>query len=212
MTELDDIDGVDDVIDDDDEETYLPEFEVSCEPMKRGANFRTMKLTFPRPDLAVVSRTLGMILFSGAFMVVGAAAAVMGVVACMGELTSANMILPPIFALGFGGAGYWAWRSCRPMTFDRIAGVFRRGGRKLDSNGRETGVPIDKIDSLQILSRCISGSDGGYQSHELNLVLNDPPGERINVMCHGNSDCFGDDAFGLAEFLDKPIWDPEVEL
>jgi len=209
MTETDDLDNIDESIDEDDEELYAPEFEVPLKPMKRagGANFRTKKLTFPRPDLAVFNRTLGLILFSGAFMSAGVFMGIMGIVFCLKEVTSANVILPAIFFVGFGGAGYWVWRSTATVTFDRISGCFWRGRRKPDTGRQDNETPIERIDCLQVLVKYVSGSDSSYYSYELNLVLNDPPGERFLVMAHGKSGLFWDDACELAEFLDKPIWD-----
>jgi hypothetical protein len=132
---------------------------------------------------------------------------IMGIVFCLKEVTSANVILPAIFFLGFGGAGYWAWRSGMPVTFDKIAGCFWRGRRKRGADGQDTAIPFDRIDCLQVLVKYVSGSDSSYYSYELNLVLNDPPGERFCVMAHGKAELFWDDACELAEFLDKPIWD-----
>jgi hypothetical protein len=209
MTEANEFDDDQDVLDDESEEDdYEPAFEVSCKPSTRsgGANFRTMRLTFPRPDQAVVIRTLGASLFAGVFMLAGVAVGIMGIFYCFQELTSANMIIPQIFFLGFGGAGYWMWRSGRPIAFDKTANCFWRNKRR-GRDGQDNGVSLEKIECLQVLCKYQSGDGGGYHSYELNIVLNDPPGERFRIMNHGKSDLFWQDAYDLAEFLDKPIWD-----
>jgi len=46
-----------------------------------------------------------------------------------------------------------------------------------------------------------------YKATELNLVLTDPPGERIGLMCHSQEDDIRKDARKLADFLGKPLLD-----
>ncbi|MBT3199319.1 MAG: hypothetical protein HN350_05335 [Phycisphaerales bacterium] len=211
MTEVNEFDEDQDILDDeyeDDEEAYVPAFEVSCAaPKSGGANFRTMKLTAPSPDQVVFTRTLGLMLFAGVFMAAGVFIGIMGISFCLEEATSANIILPQIFFLVFGGAGYFIWRLTRSITFDKIAGCFWRHKRR-GQDGQDNAIALEKIDCLQVTCKYTSSSDGpGYHAYALHVVLNDPPGERVRIMSHAKIDPFWQDTWALSEFLEKPIWD-----
>jgi len=92
------------------------------------------------------------------------------------------------------------------MTFDKTAGCCWSGPRR-GADGNDNSIAIDRIECLQVVCKYISGESGGFHNHELLLVLNDPPGRRVRVMGHGKPYLFWEDAWALAEFLEKPVWD-----
>ena len=53
--------------------------------------------------------------------------------------------------------------------------------------------------------------DDAHISYQFNVILREPPGQRINLMNHGAEFALRDDANGLAEFLDKPLLDHTVD-
>jgi hypothetical protein len=88
------------------------------------------------------------------------------------------------------------------MVFDRRSGLFR--GRCWTRRGWRRGVtaPLADIASLQICCRHIQEQDEeSYQSYELNIVLSNPPGERLGLGSHGDAKEVQEDAARLAEFL-----------
>jgi len=134
------------------------------------------------------------------------------VVMCLWRIEGFHKYLVPAFLLFPACAGYRMWKRCKPMTFDRRAGVCWPGRHRMDSTGHDKGISIDRIDCLQTLSQYNFDGGESYGCYELNLVLGDPPGERIHVMCHCSLRHHIEASFDLGEFIDKPVWDPDVEL
>jgi len=207
MTELNEIDDLADG-DEEDEERYVPSFDVSCEPMgSKALNFFAMKLVRRGDDVAVLRRVMGMTPFAKACTVLGLAIGVGFVVMGMWGADGLIRYLLPLALLIPLGSAYRMWRRCRPMTFDRSEGMFWPGRNRVDSAGRDHGISINRIDCIQTLSQYSFSSEGNYSCYDLNLVLNDPPGERIHVMCVSGLGRFIDCCFDLSEFLNKPVWD-----
>jgi hypothetical protein len=212
MTEVNEID--DDIeYEQEDEEQYVPSFEASCEPMGgKAVNFFAMKLVRQGDDLAVLQRIMGMTPLLNAVTIFG----VVIVVALFGVLPlflgdGPFMYVVPLMLVVPLVAWYRMWRRCRPMTFDRRKGLCWPGKNRIDSAGRDYGISIDKIDCIQTLSQYTVSSESRHSNYELNLVLNDPPGERICVMSCCDFNRFLDVLYDLTEFLDKPRWDPDDE-
>ncbi|MBT3199037.1 MAG: hypothetical protein HN350_03885 [Phycisphaerales bacterium] len=208
MTEVNDIDAIE--YEQEDAEEYVPSFEVSCEPMGgKAINFFAMKLVRQGDDRAVLQRILGMSPLLNACTIVGwvIILGLFGVLPLFsdgpfGYLVPLTLVVPMVMA-------YRMWRRFQPMTFDRAKGLCWPGKNRIDSAGRDHGISIDKIDCIQTLSQHTCGSEDSHDNHELNLVLNDPPGERICVLSCCDFNRFLDVVYDLTEFLDKPRWRPD---
>jgi len=110
-----------------------------------------------------------------------------------------------VFALVFGGAGWWLLGMNKTTVFDRNRDLYFRG--KKPGHGkwrnRDKQGKLSDIHALQFLSERIMprGRGGrGFLSYEINLVFAN--GERINVMDHGDKP-----AAELARLLGVPVWD-----
>jgi len=207
MTELND---VDDLVDGDEEqdEDYVPGFEVSCEPLgSKAISFFAMKLVQCDQDRAVLKRIMGMTPLANAAGILGLLIGVGFVFGAMWINSGPIRYLVPLMLLVPAIGFYRMWRRCQPMTFDRRKGLCWPGASRIDPAGRDHGISIDRIDCLQTLTQYNFGGDSNNSSYELNLVLNDPPGERIHVMCHSNLRRFIDCYIDLSDFIDKPVWD-----
>lgn len=183
-----------------------PPFEVSVEPMKSGgSNFRAARLHVVSADQIMVKPTMQLKLFFGIFFVMPPIFIGVGV-----SQISSNVLFGTIFTV-VGVAVliallYGRKQLFRTVVFDRRAGVCYAVTPGRGPTRRR--LPLDKVAGLQIISEWNSSSDGpGYYSYEVNLVLDDPPGERFHVMDTGHRQACLDDARKLAELLDRPLWD-----
>ncbi|MFU8893671.1 MAG: hypothetical protein ACNA8L_08585 [Luteolibacter sp.] len=182
-----------------------------------GSNFKTHKLHEVGVQRMEFRATIGMILFSGLFLVVG-----LGVMAIApgrlwiyGEPFANDMIFLLIFGLLFAGAGgYMMYSALTPTVFDKGHGYFCKNRLKPEHTFTvvdiKNHVPLTRIHAIQLISERVSssgsrGRSSSYKSHELNLVLDD--GTRLNVVDHGCVTTLRADAQRLAAFLGKPIWD-----
>ena len=86
------------------------------------------------------------------------------------------------------------------------AEALRRGAGQARFGGR-SGIQLDDVAAFQICSRFVDDSEGAYTSYELNVILRQPPGERITLLSHARQDSVRADAHQLAEFLDRPLVD-----
>jgi len=185
---------------------------TSRTPLGTGAaNFRTMKLTRPRPDQAVLKPTLGSRLFFAAFFLFGLGAlafvpwvtnqafedglAAWLAVAVTGIIGPAFTILSLLGLSGRFGQ--------RPVRFDLRQGLLWSAG------GGGRSVRIDDVAAVQVCGQHVMGAGdaASFTAFELNLILSDPPGERLGLFSHGAEPALRSDARLLAEFLDKPIVD-----
>ena len=65
---------------------------------------------------------------------------------------------------------------------------------------------LDQVAAIQICSKYIDGEDA-YTAFELNVILADPPGRRINITSHAKDADLRRDAQKFADFLQKPLLD-----
>ena len=180
--------------------------EPAWTPLKRGGcSFRSHQLHRVGPERLEFRPHASSFFFCGIFVFGGVIGLVIaGCAARRGDgKTAAGM---GFWALLFGGAGVWCWRSLSvPIVFDRSYRAFWRDRRRPEQLaepaellGRYT--PFDEIAALQLLSeRCSSSKGGRFFSHELNLVLRD--GSRVQVVDHGSAAALRREAAVLAEFL-----------
>ena len=177
-----------------------------------GTNMGTHKLKEVSPGRLEFKPTLAVYLFSGAFMLVGLAAAIGTTYAGFTEDVRALYFGVP-FGVIFFLAGFFVLRSfAKPRVFDQNFGYYWKGKSQLLPNSIELlkeHSQLERIRALQIIrERCTSSSDKGtrtYYSYELNLVLDDAT--RLNVIDHGKQALMQKDANTLAEFLGVPVWD-----
>jgi hypothetical protein len=174
-------------------------------PLQRGgASFQTHKLVTVRQDRMEFRTSLGMVLFSLVFVLIGAGMSV-------AIFLSQEQPLPlALFGLVFLGAGgVMLYFSTSPVVFDKRKGFFWKGRKAPYESGDWRNLKgcarLGEIYALQLIAERVSGKDRSYYSYEINLVLKD--GSRINVVDHGKKSKIQEDAKALAEFLGKPLWD-----
>ena len=182
--------------------------DVSKAPMaSSSATFRTMALKFPSPDVAVFQPTIICRLFFAFFAAGGVAALVIFIGLdsdrSVGSILLAGLVGSAFAIVGFAGLG--GKLGARRIVFDRARGVLLGPKRRADTFGAE-GLPLDDVAAVQICSKPDSGT-GPEVYLELNLVLREPAGERLNLTCHGDRKNLRADAKKLAEFLDRPLLD-----
>jgi hypothetical protein len=179
---------------------------VSWDPaVGGGANFRTHKLKVT-PARISVERSKGMIVFGGLFVLLGLAPAAIGVSMAMdGDWLGAVICI--LFGGVFSAVGGFSLSGKNLLTFDRVRGVYFRGGAYVahPRPDRQRQGKLSDIHALQLISETVSGSKGGsFTSYELNVVFED--GERMNVMDHGDGAQIEASAKQLATFLSVPVW------
>ncbi len=192
---------------------YGPDIEVSKTPMSpaSSANFRNTRLVVRKANTALIAPTLGSRALFLFFFVMGTIGLILSIKSLF------DMDIPGIF-LGFivgsvffliGLFGLLGKLGTKPMIFDRQQGRMIQKGQKPDIFSGTVGVPLDDIAALQICSHFESGQEAGdsYVSYQLNVILREPPGQRINLMDHGVEYDLRADAKRLAEFLNKPLLD-----
>jgi hypothetical protein len=171
---------------------------------KGGANFQTHKLVNVRRDRMELRASLGMVLFSLLFVLVGASA-------CIGALFTHNQpLFLALFGLVFLIAGStMLYFSTNPVVFDKRKGFFWKGRKPPYENGkwrdREDCARLGEVYALQLIAELVSGDKQNYYSYEINLILKN--GSRIHVVDHGKKNKIQEDAKTLAQFLGKPLWD-----
>ena len=89
------------------------------------------------------------------------------------------------------------WRLYRKnVLFDKKKGTFASSRRRL---------LLNEVHAIQLVSEYCMGSNSGYTSYEMNLILKS--GERFNVTDHSSLGAIRVDAKMLAEYLGIPVWD-----
>lgn len=73
------------------------------------------------------------------------------------------------------------------------------------TTSRAREIKFEDIAGLQIIAEEVSG-ESTYYSYELDLVLREPQGQRVNVMDHGKGTRVQHEAEQLAELLGVPVW------
>ena len=182
--------------------SWLP----SRDPDQGGANFKTRRLVQVHRNRLTLQASIGDRVFSAVFGGMGAVALVMAPMLFLSEDAG---VAPVLLCLTVGSVfvafGVWQWRrGSRGLVFDLGEGSFWEVGsaRSLDE---EPLTSLEDVAGLQLLSKEVSGSNGGWTAHELNLVLRD--GKRRLLMDPPNLAEVRRDATRLGTFLDVPIWD-----
>ena len=168
-----------------------------------GSNFKTHKLVLHSISKVSYRPTIGVILFSLCFLVIGIGAL------CVTMFNNFESCIPFWVALGFGlifslAGSFLFYSMCRPRVFDKTSNNYYKGFSQKNISDLKNSARLNEIEALQIIGETIHDNDGSYDSFELNLVLNDA--SRINVVDHGNLKAIIKDAEYLSEFLDVPIW------
>jgi len=183
-----------------------------------SANFRTVKLTLPSPDKAVLKATLGARAFFLLFLVFGLGAfCLLAAVAWWGTERGAPLWAAIAIAATVGTAltaigllGLSGRLGTRRIDFDRHQGVLWLTGPSAGGGlaGRQE-ISLEQIAALQVCcfhTLPTSGAEA-FTAYQLNLVFRDPPGERLHLMSHNDEASLRTDARRLAEFLGKPLLD-----
>jgi hypothetical protein len=107
--------------------------------------------------------------------------------------------------LGLAGVlGYWSSNA----VLERRVGLYWKGRvPKAIRHWAETPIALERIVAVQVCSFHVQDSDSNYTAYEINLVLTEPLGERINLMSHGKRSAIESDAATVAEFLNCPVLD-----
>lgn len=116
-----------------------------------------------------------------------------------------GFLFPSLIGVGFILVARLATKP--PIVFDRGRGSVRGKGLKLD--GRIQGqMPLHNISAFQLCSGTVRDSESHFfPSFELNLVLVEPPGQRICLMSRRTDRTLRRDAEQLAQFLGVPLLD-----
>ena len=101
----------------------------------------------------------------------------------------------------------------RRVCFDRMSGTVKLSKAGPDWLEGHKRIPIQEVAAVQVCSQ----PEGSFTTFEMNLVLDRPggeprilqrpPGERLNLMAHGDEAAVKADARKLAEFLGRPLLD-----
>ena len=180
---------------------------VATTPLRApAAEGRAVRLVQRGPDVLAVKPT-GTMRLVGAFYVglslVGFAV-LAGSFRQVAQTLGAGAILIGLVPVAFLAVGLWILS--RRMAFDRRAGLLSYGSLW----SRKTR-PLADIAAVQFISggRHMPASDDfpPFETYQANLVLSDPPGERINVVNQGDRASAEQTARRLAEFLNVPLLD-----
>lgn len=109
-------------------------------------------------------------------------------------------LLGTLFVIGMLGllgllGGY------RTIRIDLRKGAIVRVGREHQS------WSLDQVIALQICSKTAYGLHLPYTAYQLNLVLAQPPGHRVCLMCYRGARALRKDAARLAKLINKPLLD-----
>lgn len=110
--------------------------------------------------------------------------------------------------IAFSAVGSWLlYSDTIPIVFDRRMHIFCKGRRALfegdNPQSKNIVVPLDRIRGIQILTETVQCRDSSFQSHELNLVLDN--GNRIHLVDQGGLSKVRQDAETISRFLGIPI-------
>ena len=171
-----------------------------------GGNFQTHKLVHVGNDRIEYKISVGKVLFSSLFVVIGAG------IGIFGGLMSDNPLPLSLLGLAFFIAGsFMLYFGSRPIVFDKRKMLFWKG--KMPQHGsallreRKNCARLGEIYALQVLSKKHSDSRRSkpYRTYGILLVFKD--GFRIKVIDHVDKGKAREDAKALSEFLNRPLWD-----
>jgi hypothetical protein len=110
-------------------------------------------------------------------------------------LAAATVVAVGVFFNFTGGAS-------ADVLFDKGTGVLRGRGWMRGRWRRGLACALADVASLQVCCRHVDVEEGeDYQTFELNVVLDQPPGERLGLGSHADSREVMQDAYTLATFL-----------
>jgi hypothetical protein len=183
-------------------------------PIKSGgANFLTHYLVETSASRLEFKASVGAKLFSLGFIVMGALAACVFITKNI-STGKFGYNIETIFPAALGGAFVIAgilmiFFFTIPIVFDKHKGIFwkdRKSPSKLvDKKFLKCFLEFSNIHAIQLITECVTDSDGHYESYEMNLVLKN--GDRVNVVDHGDDGQLREDASKLSLFLKVPVWD-----
>ncbi|MBN1942188.1 MAG: hypothetical protein JW849_02735 [Phycisphaerae bacterium] len=105
-----------------------------------------------------------------------------------------------------GLAGLMGWIGLPSAVLDRRIGLYWRGRPPRAIRAWvQPPLPLEAIAAVQICSKRVSSQNGSYTAYQINLVLSEPPGERIYFLSHGNKKAILHDAQQVADFLSRPV-------
>ena len=176
------------------------------EPLNTSSsNFDTRKLSMEDRRYMKYKTTMGLKLFGGLFMVVGAAFLSFVGPRMHGRWLPDSFLeeglaqLVCLLFIFFGMALLYFVSS--PVEFDGRKGVFLKGRGK-----RRKSINFSEIHALQLIPKRVTDSDGpDYFNHQLNLVLNDA--SRIHIVDYYHAEKAKQDSKVIADLMNKKVWD-----
>ena len=181
-----------------------------------SASFCSHKVVLNRPDQLEVKTTIFLNLFFLLFAILGL---------CFGTFVLLDMFRSPdksatewfglsiglavcVLFCGLALAGFTGWFGAARAVLDRRIGLYWKNRMpKAIRKWCPATLPLETILAVQVCSKRVSDSDRYFVTYEINLVLSDPPGERICLMSHGNKKAILRDAQITADFLRQPLLD-----
>jgi hypothetical protein len=177
---------------------------VPLKPRVSGS-MRTVTLLQPRPGCLVLRASLALRLFAGICMATGLPCALLlgGIFFDVGGVPALFRYFLLVFCLAFAAVGVLLFIAAGRYEFDRDAGEL-----KWHCCGMVWRRPLSDILALQILhGGHHRGNNEGYDSWQLNLILDDEARPRWNLSDHGSLKATRRHAERLAEFLGVPALD-----
>ena len=179
-------------------------FEVNKDALNTSkASFRNFKLVLADDNTANFCATVGARIFGLLFIVVGSSisALIIAKETSYQELTFPIGICSLFILIGLLMLIYRRRieiiKEIDSILFEKSwAGLFKKS--KI--------VFIADVAAVQLCSKIVN-SENPFRAYQLNLVLNNPKGDRINIFCHGNKKAAYDDAQKLANFINRPLVD-----
>jgi|SRR5262245_34821736 len=179
------------------------DIDVDTSPIQAAsANFRTATFVELREGCLVLRPSGGMRLFASLFLLLGLI--IISVAAAIFIGGERGWVVPGLAAFGaiFAAAGLGMLLMPRRNEFDRDAGQWTVS-RFMSSTAR----PLTDILAIQLINGGYhtSGDGPGYNTYQLNLILDDSAEPRRCLSNHANRDATRTDGMWLAEFLGVPL-------
>jgi hypothetical protein len=181
------------------------EADVDAGPLSsEDVGTRGYRLRFPSPDVATFRSRLGI---SIVLFVLPGLAMALGAWLLLG-VRDFTVLLPflamvAIVALS-GFAIQLVMRS--PVVIDRQNGTISMP-RGFLSGRQEREIAVADVAAVQVCGAYDPAGEGQHTRYEMNLVLREPPGERVGLVRETDRSAVTSDAQSLAEFLGVPLWD-----
>ncbi len=185
---------------------------IEWHPMKPGgANFKTHVLKQKSVNIYKYAPSIGALLFSGLFFVIGVVMLLVGLGVIFNNADAPFILV--IFGGIFALVGYFAFKQMStPIQFNVTHGYLWMGNKKPQLAGnvkdQQKVIYFSEIHAIQIISERIKSNKSSYDSYEINFVLRD--GTRFHVIDHGNHQHILQDVSILSKIINKPIWDASL--